>query len=108
MRPGAPSGTVSGDSRGSQPAGGPCCQAAPRRRPRRPAQARKHCRATEAVVAEFKAGAASIEALCRGVAEGLLVDAERRRVYELPEFEAVQAEHHKKARARSGGRALVA
>lgn len=48
---------------------------------------------------EFKAGVATIEGLCRGVAEGLLVDVERKRLYELPEFEAVQAEHH----ARVGG-----
>lgn len=57
------------------------------------AQARKHCRATEAVVAEYKAGAARIEALCRAIGEGMLVDVERKRLYELPEFEAVQAAH---------------
>lgn len=34
--------------------------------------------------------------LCRSVAEGILVDVERKRLYELPEFEAVQSEHHAK------------
>lgn len=57
-------------------------------------QARKHCRLTEAVVSEFKAGVALIEGLCRGITEGLLVDVERKRLYELPEFEAVQVAHH--------------
>jgi hypothetical protein len=59
-------------------------------------KARKHCRATESVVADFKAAAAAVEALCRGVADGMLVDVERRKLYELPEFEEVQAAHHAK------------
>jgi 16S rRNA G966 N2-methylase RsmD len=50
------------------------------------------------VVSEFKAGAAAVEALCRSVADALLVDVERKRLYELPEFESVQAEHHARVR----------
>jgi len=59
-------------------------------------QAHKHCRLTEQAVSEFKSGLAAIEALCRGVADGMLVDVERKRLYELPEFEEVQAVHHAK------------
>lgn len=62
----------------------------------RPSQARKACRAAEAVVGDFKAGAAQVDALCRSVAECMLVDVERKRLYDLPDFEAVQAEHHAK------------
>jgi hypothetical protein len=70
-----------------------------------PPQARRHCRAAEALASEFKAGAAAIESLCREVSEALLVDVERKRLYDLPEFEAVQAEHHARVRrARAGGR----
>lgn len=50
------------------------------------------------MVSEFKAGAAAVEALCRSVADALLVDVERKRLYELPEFESVQAEHHARVR----------
>jgi hypothetical protein len=53
----------------------------------------------EGVISKFKAGAATVEALCRGVADGLLVDVERKRVYDVPEFEEVQAAHHARVRA---------
>jgi dynein heavy chain len=55
----------------------------------------------EGVVSKFEAGAAAIEALCRGVAEGLLVDVERKRVYDVPEFEEVQGAHHTQVSGRS-------
>lgn len=47
---------------------------------------------------DFKAGAARVEALCRAVGETMLVDVERRRLYELPQFQEVQAAHMAKVR----------
>jgi len=57
-------------------------------------EARKHCRIADACVSEFKAGVAQIEALCKGIAEGLLINVEKKKLYDLTEFEAVQAAHH--------------
>lgn len=57
-------------------------------------EARKHCRIADSCVAEFKAGMARIDALCKSIAEGLLIDVEKKKLYEYTEFEAVQAKHH--------------
>lgn len=57
-------------------------------------EARKHCRNADCCVTEFKAGMARIETLCKGIAEGLLIDVEKKKLYEYTEFEAVQGKHH--------------
>lgn len=57
-------------------------------------EARKHCRIADSCVTEFKAGLARIDSLCKGIAEGLLIDVEKKKLYEYTEFEAVQAKHH--------------
>lgn len=62
-------------------------------------EARRLCRGADACVGEFKAGLAAIDAQCRGVAEGLLINVEKKRLYELPEFEDVQGRHHAMVRA---------
>lgn len=57
-------------------------------------EARKHCRIADGSVCEFKAGVARIDALCKAIAEGLLINVEKKKLYDYTEFEAVQAKHH--------------
>lgn len=57
-------------------------------------EARKHCHLAENCVSGFKAGLTRIDALCRSIAEGLLIDVEKKKLYEIAEFEAVQGRHH--------------
>jgi hypothetical protein len=78
-------------------------------------EARRHCALGDACVTGFKAGLARIDALCRVIAEGLLIDVERKKLYDIGEFEAVQGRHHAKvgalvaavAAALCGGRATA-
>jgi hypothetical protein len=43
---------------------------------------------------EYKAANARIEAICRSVAELSLVAVDRKRTYDVEEFETLQMEHH--------------
>jgi dynein heavy chain, axonemal len=63
-------------------------------------EAQKHCRAADATVATFKAGVMRIETECAAVADGLLVNIERKKLYDVTEFEAVQAAHHAMVRSK--------
>jgi dynein heavy chain len=57
-------------------------------------EARKHCRIADSAVCEFKGAAARIDSLCKAIAEGLLINVEKKKLYDYTEFEAVQAKHH--------------
>jgi dynein heavy chain len=57
-------------------------------------EARKHCRIADSAVCEFKGTAARINSLCKAIAEGLLINVEKKKLYDYTEFEAVQAKHH--------------
>lgn len=57
-------------------------------------EARRHCHLADNCVTGFKAGLSRIEALCKSIAEGLLIDIEKKKLYELADFEAVQSLHH--------------
>lgn len=57
-------------------------------------EARKHCHLADNCVTGFKAGLSRIDALCKSVAEGLLIDVEKKKLYEIADFEAVQGRHH--------------
>jgi hypothetical protein len=61
-------------------------------------EARKHCHLADGCVTGFKAGLARIDALCKSIAEGLLIDVEKKKLFEMGEFEAVQGRHHAKVR----------
>eukprot|EP00879_Flechtneria_rotunda_P019356 GHRR01020328.1.p1 GENE.GHRR01020328.1~~GHRR01020328.1.p1 ORF type:complete len:1679 (+),score=578.13 GHRR01020328.1:143-5179(+) len=63
-------------------------------------EARKHCRIADCSVCEFKTGMTKIDTLCKGIAEGLLINVEKKRLYDHTEFEAVQATHHDMAKKR--------
>lgn len=71
-------------------------------------EARKHCNLAGNCVTGFKAGLARIDALCKSIAEGLLIDVEKKKLYETAEFEAVQGRHHHiVSMAGSGSRQLT-
>lgn len=57
-------------------------------------EARKHCRAADACVSEFKAAWQRIDAVCKGIMENLLINVEKKKLYDHSEFEAVQAANH--------------
>jgi dynein heavy chain len=57
-------------------------------------EVRKHCHLADNCVTGFKSGLARIDALCKSIAEGLLIDVEKKKLYETAEFEAVQSRHH--------------
>jgi dynein heavy chain len=57
-------------------------------------EARKHCRLADNCVTGFKAGLSRIDALCKSIADGLLIDVEKKKLYEIAEFEAMQSRHH--------------
>jgi dynein heavy chain len=57
-------------------------------------EARKHCRIADSAVCEFKGAASRIDSLCKAIAEGLLINVEKKKLYDYTEFEAVQAKHH--------------
>ncbi|WIA13292.1 hypothetical protein OEZ85_006876 [Tetradesmus obliquus] len=63
-------------------------------------EARKHCRIADSAVCEFKGAAARIDCLCKAIAEGLLINVEKKKLYDYTEFEAVQAKHHAMAKER--------
>ncbi|WIA33430.1 hypothetical protein OEZ86_006562 [Tetradesmus obliquus] len=63
-------------------------------------EARKHCRIADSAVCEFKGAAARIDSLCKAIAEGLLINVEKKKLYDYTEFEAVQAKHHAMAKER--------
>jgi dynein heavy chain len=62
-------------------------------------EARKYCRAAETTVVEFKEMLAHIQGLCKSISNGLLVNVEKKKLYEYTEFEAVQASHHAQVRS---------
>jgi dynein heavy chain len=68
-------------------------------------EARKHCHLADNCVTGFKAGLARIDTLCKSIAEGLLIDVEKKKLYETAEFEGVQSRHHHMVRIR---RAVIA
>lgn len=71
-------------------------------------EARKHCNLAGNCVTGFKAGLARIDALCKSIADGLLIDVEKKKLYETAEFEAVQGRHHHiVSMAASGSRQLT-
>lgn len=56
-----------------------------------------HCILTRALLCsrqEYKAANTRIEAICRSVAELSLVAVDRKRTYDVEEFETLQMEHH--------------
>jgi dynein heavy chain len=57
-------------------------------------EARKHCRSLGASVSDFKAALVRIEELCKGISTNLLINVEKKKLYEYSDFEAVQAAHH--------------
>jgi dynein heavy chain len=57
-------------------------------------EARKHCHLADNCVTGFKAGLCRIDALYKSIAEDLLIDVEKKKLYEIAEFEAVQGRHH--------------
>jgi hypothetical protein len=65
-------------------------------------EARKHCHLADNCVTGFKAGLARIDAVCKSIAEGLLIDVEKKKMYEIAEFEAVQGRHHHMVRRCKG------
>lgn len=65
-------------------------------------EARKHCHLADNCVTGFKAGLSRIDALCKSVAEGLLIDVEKKKLYEIADFEAVQGRHHHMVSAAEG------
>jgi dynein heavy chain, axonemal len=66
-------------------------------------------RAADTTVYEFKAASARIEQLCKSIAESLLINVEKKKLYDFSEFEAVQATHHAQVRGRmKGGHAQAA
>lgn len=63
-------------------------------------EARKHCHLADNCVTGFKAGLSRIDALCKSIADGLLIDVEKKKLYEIADFEVVQGRHHRMVRER--------
>lgn len=61
----------------------------PTRRPP-PPPSRRFCRDADAAVADFKAANARLDALCRSISELVLVDVEKKKIYQHAEFAARQ------------------
>ena len=57
-------------------------------------EARKYCRDADVYVTDFKAANMRISAICKSISELVLVNVEKKKIYQYAEFQEVQAEHH--------------
>lgn len=65
-------------------------------------EARKFCRDADVYVSEFKAANQRIDAICRQLAELVLVNVEKKRIYQLSEFQDMQSVHQGQVGATRG------
>lgn len=56
-------------------------------------EARKFCRDADVYVSEFKAANQRIDIICRQLGELVLINVEKKRIYQLSEFQDMQSQH---------------
>ncbi|GMH41208.1 hypothetical protein BSKO_09118 [Bryopsis sp. KO-2023] len=57
-------------------------------------EARKYCKDVDIIVSNFKVANQKIDAQCKLIAENLLINVEKKKIYSLAEFEERQSVHH--------------
>ncbi|GIM07381.1 hypothetical protein Vretimale_11536 [Volvox reticuliferus] len=63
-------------------------------------EARKFCRDADMAVGDYKAANARLDAICRSISELVLVDVEKKKIYQHTEFATLQEQHHAKIKDR--------